>query len=634
MQDNLLMPSNTARPVDQLKLVRMAAAGIIGALVVAALYFGRPVLVPFALAILLAFPLSPAAEYLRKFGLPRMISVALTVTTAVLFIGGLGTFIGTQVGLLAADLPHYQVNFTKKIESVRGAAASNSIVANATVLFTNFNNTIGENPTPAHGTQPTSMTPAQKIQPAVPIEIGQPELTPFQVIKSVVEPLLEPIAILALAIIFVVFILLQKEDLRDRFISLTGARDLQRTTFAIDDGAQRLSRYLLLQTGVNACVGLFIGFGLWACGIPNPALWGLIAGILRFVPYIGIPAAAAVPLMLALAVDSGWTLVVLVAGLFFLTEAVVGQVIEPWLYGRNVGLSPVAVLLSAAFWTLVWGPLGLLLSTPLTMCLVVLGRHVPQLRFLDTLLGDRPSLSSAERFYLHLLKGSPDELAEHAELFLKEKSLSAYFDEVAVKGLALAQLDIDRGAVTAGTRDNILLTVEGLIENLTEDIVANAPTGDDLPARQMSRFASTAENQREVLCVAGRGSVDQAAASLLKHLLGRHGIETRVITPEEASQANISRIDASGVTAICLSYLEPESPANARFLVRRLRKQIPNAPLIAGFWGLEQSDTHYLDWIEVTGSDFVACNLTSAVQYVFQSLKGFGDQEEVPRAMA
>jgi predicted PurR-regulated permease PerM len=597
------MPSNVAAPVDQQTLVKTAAAGILAALVIAALYFGRPVLVPFALAVLLAFALSPAAEFLRRTGLPRALAVILTVTTAVFLIGGFGAFVGTQIGLLAADLPHYQVNLTHKIESVRAAAAGNSIVSNASALFANLDRAIVDRP--RNNTQPAAPVLHQNGPRVIPVEVRQPDLAPFQVIESIVDPLLEPLATLSLAIIFVVFILLQKDDLRNRFISLVGSRDLQRTTLLIDDGANRLSRYLLLQTSVNAGVGLFIGIGLWLCGVPNPALWGLLAGLFRFVPYIGMPAAAVLPLALALAVDPGWTMVVIVACLFFFTEAVVGQALEPWLYGRNVGLSPVAVLLAAAFWTWVWGPLGLLMSTPLTMCVVVLGRHVEHLRFLDTLLGDRPALSAEEHFYLHLLKGNPDELAEHAELFLKDKPLSSYYDDVAVKGLALAQLDIDRGgALSEDARDKIVLTIEGLVENLAA--YGNPATDPDAPAR----------DPRLVLCVAGRSPVDQAAAGLLKSLLSRRGIDTRVISPEEASPANIGHLDATGVTAICLSYLEPQNPANARFLTRRLRKHIPGAPLIAGFWGLEQTDTHYLDWLEATGSDFIACNLTAAVSHI------------------
>ena len=634
------MPARTSVPGDQINLVQIAAAGVIATLVIAALYFGRPLLVPLALAVLLAFILSPAAEYLRRIGLPRTFSVALTVLVAVIMIGGIGTFVGIQISRLAVDLPQYQSNLAKKIESVRGAAASNSIVEGASALFKNLNSAIVRRPNDLpRNLAVESVSSGQKTQPPIPVEIRQPDLAPFQVIQNVFEPLLAPLATLGIAIIFVVFILLQKEDFRNRFISLAGARDLQRTSLAIDDGAQRLSRYLLLQTAVNACVGLIIGTGLWLCGVPNPALWGLLAAIFRFVPYIGIPVAAAIPLALALAVDSGWTMVALTAALYVSTEAIAGQVVEPWLYGRNMGLSPMAVLISAAFWTWVWGPIGLLLSTPLTMCVVVLGRHVEHLRFLDILLGNRPTLTAEENFYLLMLKGNPDELAEHAETFLKEKALPDYFDEVALKGLALAQLDIDRGALlTDDISDKILRTVGGLIDNLADHRDKGGSPGNVSEDNDAQAELPVSWQEQPVLCVAGRGPLDQAAASLLMNLLARRGIGTRAISPEDASPARVQQIDPKGIRAICLSYLEPGNPTNARFLVRRLRKQIPNVPLVAGFWRLVQGDTDFQGWIDATGCDFVAFNLGTAVEQIAGLFQHAGSAEhphevgeEVPR---
>jgi hypothetical protein len=457
---------------------------------------------------------------------------------------------------------------------------------------------------------------SRKGSAPISVEIKQPELTPFQVVENVVDPLLNPLATLAIAIVFVVFILLQKEDLRSRFISLAGVHDLQRTSAAIDDGAQRLSRYLLLQTAVNVCVGSVIAVGLWLIGVPDPALWGLVASILRYVPYVGIPTAATIPVALALAVDSGWTMVMLTAALYLTTEGIAGQVVEPWLYGRHMGLSPIAVVLSAAFWTWVWGPVGLLLSTPLTMCVVVLGRHVEHLSFLAVLLGNRPALSLDEDFYLRMLSGDPDEAARHAELFLKESPLAAYFDEVAIRGLALAQLDISRGALKAEARDTILLTVEGLVENLSDlqdpEATQMAPRMSD----QTRQIPPADTETKSVLCIAGRGALDQAAAALLKCLVERQGIGTRVIPPENASPANVHGIDARGIQTICLSYLDPSDPTDARFLVRRLRRQIPAVPIIAGFWSLSETDSQSLDWVREIGCDAVASNLTLAVELI------------------
>jgi len=251
----------------------------------------------------------------------------------------------------------------------------------------------------------------------------------------------------------VIFFLLQRQDLRDRFIRLAGARDLRRTTLALDDAGHRLSSYLLTQTGINTSVGVLVGTGLWFIGVPNPALWGILTMLLRFVPYIGPVVAVAFPAALAVAVDPGWAMMFWAIGLFLVVELVTGYVIEPWLYGHSMGLSGVAVLVAAAFWTLLWGPIGLLLSTPLTMCLVVLGRHVEHLQFLEVLLGDRHPLAPEERFYQRILADDPDEAAHQAEAFLKDKPLSVYYDEVAIRGLALAQLHLrgrsDRGGSAA-----------------------------------------------------------------------------------------------------------------------------------------------------------------------------------------
>ena len=595
--------------MDPVDLVRIAAAGVIAALVIAALYFGQPMFVPFALAVLLAFALAPAVGLLRKVGVPNVLAVILSVLTAVVLIGMFSTFIGMQLGRLAGDIPRHQSNLTAKIESVRGAATGNSIVESASSLFANLNKAITGKPPSTAPAADAGAAPLQKVQRPIPVEIRKPDLAPFEVIESVIDPLLEPLAILAISIVFVIFMLLQKEDLRSRFISLVGSRDLQRTSIAIDDGAQRLSRYLLLQTVVNACVGFVIAVGLWLIGVPNPALWGVIVAIFRFVPYVGVPAAAIIPLALALAVDPGWTIVVLTAALYFATEAITGQAIEPWLYGRNMGLSPIAVLLAAAFWTLVWGPIGLLLSTPLTMCVVVLGRHVETLRFLDTLLGDQPALSLEEDFYLGLLKGNPDELTQRAELHLKDKSLAHYFDSVVIRGLALAQTDIGRGALTNEARDKILFAVGELVHNLSD-------YDDSHPLVLAGERAAPVWGGKTVLCIAGREPLDQAAAVLLSDLLRRRGIATHVISPDDASQSNLQKIDPAGVGAICLSYLESENPASARYLVRRLRKHFPDVPLVAGFWRLVQDDTQFLDWLEAIGSDYVVSELAKAADNI------------------
>lgn len=505
---------------------------------------------------------------------------------------------------------------------MEGSATNNGMIQGALNMFNNLSDQIANVPRPGKNDQLESKTTSQRTDPAIPVVIRTPTPGPIEVIQNVGGPLLEPLANLAIIIIFVIFILLQKEDLRDRFIMLAGARDLQRTTTALDDGAERLSRYLLLQTAVNAVFGTLVGLGLWAAGVPNPALWGLIAAMFRFVPYVGVPIAALLPLVLAFAVDPGWSKLLWTLAVFSVLEAVTGQAVEPWLYGRNMGLSAIAVVVAAGFWTFVWGPVGLLLSTPLTMCLVVIGRHVDQLRFLDVMLGDRPPMAPEESFYLRMLAGNPDEAAEQAELYLQDHTMPAYFDQVAIKALALAQLDVNRGALNESGRVRIGATVEGFIENLTMQ--------EDAQVREESLLQDAVPQNwqnRPVLCVAGRGVLDHAAASLLAHLLERQGLGTRLATSEDLSPTNVQDFECEGVQAICISYLEPASPKNARYMARRLRKRMPGLPLIAGFWSVVQDDTHFLDSFESTECDFLATNLQQAVSQVIALMKRSGTDE-------
>jgi hypothetical protein len=443
-------------------------------------------------------------------------------------------------------------------------------------------------------------------------------------------PLLQPLATAGIVVVFVIFFLLQRQDLRDRFIRLAGARDLRRTTRALDDAAHRLSRYLLIQTAINASFGVLIGTGLWFIGVPNPLLCGVLTMLLRFVPYIGPIIAAAFVAALAVAVDPGWSMLFWVAGLFLVAEGTTGQVIEPWVYGRSTGLSGVAVVVAAAFWTLLWGPVGLLLSTPLTMCLVVLGRHVEHLQFLEVLLGDGPALAPEESFYQRLLANDPDEAAHQAEVFLKDKPLSVYYDEVAIKGLALAQLDVNRGALDHSHRVRIKAAVEWVIDDLSDHDDASAPI---LVEEGVSEAASPpsvlspeelAPSWRgmPVLCVAGRGSLDEASAAILVQLLEKHGIGARVVPSEEVSVANIFRLDVTGVQMACLCYLEPGNFTNASYLVRRLRRRLPRAATIVdGFWTLTAQEAEERQALAATRADRVVTSLCQAVEQVVNTAR-------------
>ena len=313
------------------------------------------------------------------------------------------------------------------------------------------------------------------------------------------------------------------------------------------------------------------------------------------------------PFFLAIAIDPGWEKMVWVMALYGGLEAVIGQVVEPFLYGRSMGLSAVAVVVAAVFWTWLWGPVGLLLSTPLTMCFVVLGRHVESLKFLDVMLGDQPALSFEESLYLRMLAEDPDEAADEAEAFLKENSLSAYYDEVAARALMLAQADVNRGVLDPVRQSRICEAIKGLILNLADRNDDEAAGNEPLPPNW---------RDRPVLCVAGRGPLDEAAALLLVDMLGKHGIGARVVSSDETSATNIRELDCEGVQLTCVSYLEPGTFKNARYQVRRLRKRLPGVPVMALFWGLAGDNSRYLDGIEATECDIVTTGLKETVQHI------------------
>jgi predicted PurR-regulated permease PerM len=593
----------------------------VGVTVVAGLYFGRELLVPLALAVLLSFALGPVVLLLRRWRFGRTPSVFAAVAFAFLVIFGMGTAIGGQIAHLASNLPQYQATITAKIESVRGTTAGDGIVERASAMLQALRDQIATAPPAPPQSPPGEASPSRRQAP-LPVEILQPDPTPFQIIQNVLTPLIEPLTTTAIVVIFVIFFLLQREDLRERFIRLAGSHDLQRTTAALDDAARRLSSYLLIQSAVNACFGLVIGMGLWLIGVPNPILWGVLAMLLRFVPYIGAYLAAAFPLVLALAVDSGWSMVIWTAALYLALEAVTGQVIEPWLYGRSTGLSAVAIVVAAAFWTWLWGPIGLLLSTPLTMCLVVLGRHVDNLEFLDVMLGDRPALKLEESFYQRILANDPDEAAYQAEEYLKTKPLAAYYDDVAIKGLKLAQRDVNRGTLRHDRRLQIKEAIDGVIDDLHDhdDVLPpkNAHGEEDraLAAQPQALVESDLAPDwagTPVLCIAGRGALDEATAAMLVQLLGKHGIGATVAPSVALSATNLSALDVS-MKLVCLCYLEPANLTNARFLVRRLRRRAPHAQIMIGLWAAAIDGVP--DQGNEAGADFLVRSLREAVAQI------------------
>ena len=611
-------------------LLSAVATAALAFMIIATLYFGREILVPIALAILLSFVLAPLVGLLQRIRVPRGLAVVSVVVTAFALIFTMASLLATQLTQLAGDLPRYQSTISEKIQSFRETTASRGTLERASGMLKDLSKELDkpkEVPSALSFKSPT-LTP-------VPVEVRQPDPGALESLQSLISPLLHPLATTGIIIIFVIFILLQREDLRNRLIRLAGSHDLQRTTAALDDAAGRLSRLFLIQLLLNGMFGLVIGLGLWLIGIPSAILWGILASVLRFVPYIGAVIAAAFPLALAVAVDPSWTMLLWTLALFLVVEPIVGHVIEPMVYGHSTGLSPVAVVASATFWTALWGPIGLVLATPLTVCLVVLGRHVERLEFLDVMFGDRPALSPPEIFYQRMLAGDPTEAAEKAEEFLKERSLSSYYDEVALKGLQLAQADAERGVLDSERATKIRDAVSEFASDLSdrddrpppkvrstsdaeaasavESVADNSPYAN-LPVLNKDELPTEWQGERPVLCIAGHSLIDEAAAIMLGQLTTAHGLPARVEAAEALSAANVFRLETAGVAIVCLVCLDANSPARMRYSVRRLRRKLPKATIVLGYWIKDIEPGRLEQLREEVQADLAAASLGEAVK--------------------
>lgn len=609
---------------------------------VSVLYIGRDVLVPIAIAVLLSFVLSQPILVLRRLGLPRVLAVMVVVVAALFVAFAVSAALTRQVSELAVDLPKYQTTISGKINRLRDVVSTNAVFEKGATALKSIGRLDSTRPESDAKPSPSQIG-AGDVEHAVPVEVRQPAPSPFAMVQTIVGTALSPLETAAVVVIFVIFILLQREDLRNRFIRLVGCDDLQRTTVAMNDAAGRLSRFFLTQTLVNAAYGVVVAAGLYMIGVPSPILFGIIAFLMRVVPYVGAIISAGFPIALAAAVDPGWAMALETLALFLILELLVGNFVEPLLYGRNTGLSPIAVVISATFWTWLWGPIGLVLSTPLTVCLVVLGRHVDQLTFLDVILGDAPALTPVEHFYQRMLVGDASEVADQAEQFLKTNSLIAYYDDVALKGLLMAEADLKRGVLQEGRQEQIKETIAEVIENLSDHVdeqPAAVPEAekqpyadlDDKPAATPPLEAPpdhaprSARLRKAVLCIAGRNALDEAAAALLAQMLQKHGMEAKIEPPQILTVGGILHLSGSGAQIICLSYLgADESAARVRYAIRRLRRRLPEARIIVGFWQCDAEKASEL--CAQTKADACATRLADVVAFCVAEAKAHVDTD-------
>ncbi len=644
-------------PVFRASAADASRALTVFVLLVVILYFGREVLIPITLALMLAFLLAPVVTFLRKLHLGRVPAVLLAVIMAIASLLMIGGVIGSQISDLATNLPHYARQIEAKVSRLESGTVGR---------FSHLVDRFGTN----HAApQPQAPRPQPTSQPTQPAQTGagspQPAATPTPapaaaaapasprtLIMEYLEPVLSPFATLGIVIIITIFALLQREDLRDRLIRLIGSDDIHRTTVAMDDAGRRLGRYFLTQLAVNTFFGLVIGIGLFFIGVPKPILWGVLSGLLRFVPYVGSFISALLPITLAAAVEPGWSMAIWTAIFFVLVEGVTGQAVEPLLYGHSTGLSPFSVIVAAIFWSWVWGPIGLILSTPLTLCLVVMGRHVQRLEFLDVMLGDRPALTPVESFYQRILADDPDEALDQAELFLKQQSLSTYYDQVALKAMQMAAYDAERGVLVPAQLNAVVKTIQVLVANLdehdeepaatppvpTDDAeieygAAPAPAVEPIPAPE--DVPAAWREPSSVLCVAGRGALDAPATPMLTQIMTRQKFGCRAVPHAEAGRETIRELDVAGVKIACIAYLDVSSSlAHLRYLIRRLRQRLPRGtPILVGLWPVEDQALHDDRTRAAIGADYFASSFADVLE-ICRKLSRQETPPEVPAIAA
>jgi predicted PurR-regulated permease PerM len=598
----------------------------VAALIIAGLYFGREIFVPVALAILLSFVLAPFVSRLQSFKLPRVAAVLAVVFLGFAIIFSLGGLMVSQASRLAEALPGYEQTLRNKIESLRGLTGGGTgTLERASKVLKELKTELQNSEAGTTPSAPVLQQPAADSKP-IPVEVRQPDPGALNTLVAIIAPLVSPLTTTGIVVIFVIFILLQRQDLRNRFVRLAGSADIQRTTAALDDAGDRLSKLFLTQIAFNAAFGAAIGIGLQLIGVPSAPLWGLIAMILRFVPYIGALISAVFPLILAAAVGSGWEMLLMTAALFVVLELLAGQVLEPLIFGHSSGLSPVAIIVSASFWTWLWGPVGLVLATPLTVCLVVVGRHVDRLQFLDIMLGDQPALSPPQLLYQRLLAGDPIEAAEQAREFLKTASLEDYYDSILTDGLALAAADSRLGHLNSERLDRITATVSELVDDLDghEDIktieapfsVGDSPLGALVTAEQEEEKSTPQvwQASRSIVCIPGYTKLDETAAIVLAQGLRRRGFGA-VAEQSALSVSKFFSLDLEETELVCICYVDRPSNAKLHYAVRRLTKKSKSAYVMVLLLG---SASEAWDEERVVGLSAVTKTFAAALDTVGQ----------------
>ena len=575
---------------------------------IAALYFAREILVPFAFALILTFLLTPAVAVLQKLHIGRVVSVLATVLLSIALVGGIGWTIANQLVDVANQLPLYRQNIHDKIEAFHVPVTGQLGKAAASVqeIVRELTSPDAASPaSPAQGRNHRQLNAPPTPMAPMPVRMVQPPTSGWAELRDLGTPVLAPLGRAGFVVIFTIFMLLKREDLRNRLLLLAGLGQLNLMTQALDDASGRVSRYLLMLFLVNAAFGTLFGFGLYLIGVPYAALWGVVAGILRIVPYVGTLVAATLPLALSLAVFDGWLKPMLVFLLFAGLELIIANFVEPWLYGAHVGISSLALLVAAVFWAVLWGPAGLILSTPLTVCVVVLGRYVPQLSFLHILLGDEPVLAPEAQIYQRLL--AMDQLEAHTivDQFLKGRPLVELYDLVLIPALSLAEQDRHKGAIDAAREEFLFLSFNEMIAEFSEYQLADSPSG--AAERLDSR----------ILCLPAHDRADEITAVMLSQILEQKGFAT-LSFPVVGPSLNevLALIETGRGDVVCVSALPPYAFAPARAMCKQIRERFPKLKVVVCVWGFSGDVQKAITRFERTQPDRLSTSLAEAVAHI------------------
>ena len=592
---------------------------VVAVAIVGTLYFARVVLIPFTLAVLITFVLTPVAKLLERMHFGRLVSTLIVVVLSFIAVGAVGWTVTQQFSQVMNQLPDYRSNIRQKIETLHWS--KNTALNNASDTMNEISKDLAAPPGHPDGSLPAttrSSTPTR--QRPMPVEIVKSPTLPLESVESILGLL----ATFCIVVVLTFFMLIRRENLRNRLISLAGQRSLYVMTQAIDDATARVSRYLRLQLLVNICYGAFIGTCLYFIGIPGALLWGVMVGLLRFLPYIGPPLGGIMPLLLSFAIFDGWIKPLETFGLFVVTEVVVSNFIEPMLYGAYTGISSMAILLAAIFWTAIWGPVGLVLCTPLTVCVVVIGRHVPSLGFLTVLLGDEPTLTPDSRYYQRLLAMDHEEAKHVLENYLQDKPLEELYDSVLVPALSLSERDRHRDRLDQSSAEFITSNTRRIVAELfaerrhhPADTAPDTAIEPNDPARQTESRAALTTPRRtpKIVCIPARDEADEIVATMLRQLLDRAGYTAECVPLARTSTMVMKTVQAAP-DVVCISALPPYALSHAKSLYSQLRAQLPEKDILLGIWNYPGDLDRLTTRVGVAENHRVAISLKQALSEI------------------